>query len=82
MFSQNIDPEKYINDNNLLIIENNSLVLDTILNVLSDNPEIVKDFKCGNQKVLQFLIGQSMKALHGKANPVKISEIIKDQLLK
>ncbi len=46
--------------------------------VIADNPTVVADYKAGKAVSLQFLIGQSMKATKGSANP----EIVKKLLLE
>ncbi|MDN5940605.1 MAG: Asp-tRNA(Asn)/Glu-tRNA(Gln) amidotransferase subunit GatB [Nitrospira sp.] len=55
--------------------------LDTIIDdVLAKNPTQVAQFKEGKQQVLGFLVGQVMKASGGKANPGKVSELLKKKL--
>ena len=46
--------------------------------VIADNSKIVDDFKNGNEKVLQFLVGQGMKATHGAGNPKILAKIFKE----
>lgn len=82
MFSEDIDPVKYIKDNNLEIVEDNNLVLEVVTKVLTDNPKSIEEFKAGNEKVMQFLMGQSMRNLKGKANPETVTAVIKEQLEK
>ena len=40
----------------------------------------MEDYKKGKEKALGALIGQVMAKTHGKANPEKIAEIMKDLL--
>ena len=55
--------------------------LDVIIaDVLMKNSAQVQQFKGGKQQVLGFLIGQVMKASGGKANPGKVSELLKRKL--
>jgi aspartyl-tRNA(Asn)/glutamyl-tRNA(Gln) amidotransferase subunit B len=46
--------------------------------VLKDNQQSVADFKAGHDHALGYIVGQVMKASHGKANP----SIAKDLILK
>ncbi len=48
--------------------------------VIAANPEVVADFRSGNDKVLQFLIGQGMKASRGSANPEVLAELLVKKL--
>jgi len=48
--------------------------------VIKDNAQIVTDFKNGNERALQALVGQVMKASKGQANPPKARDILKAKL--
>ncbi len=49
--------------------------------VISENPELVKQFKSGKENVINALIGQVMKKSGGKANSGKV-KLILDKLLR
>ena len=44
--------------------------------ILSENEKSVSDYKRGKTNALGFLVGRCMKESGGKANPVKIKEIV------
>lgn len=48
--------------------------------VLEKNPQAIADFKNGKSNALGFLMGQVMKASHGKANPKEATEILKKKI--
>ena len=48
--------------------------------LLEANQAAAADYRGGNQKVLGFLVGQTMKAMKGKANPGMINQILKELL--
>ncbi len=48
--------------------------------ILAANPAVVEEFKAGKEAVLQFLVGQGMKATKGSANPGMLAEIIKQRI--
>lgn len=48
--------------------------------VIAKNPDNVAKFKSGSENVLQFFIGQVMKATRGKANPQTVGEILRKLL--
>ena len=48
--------------------------------VLANNAKAVEQFKAGNDKALNALVGQVMKASKGKANPTQVQELMKAKL--
>ena len=49
--------------------------------IIKENPESVIDYKNGKETLLQFFIGQGMKAMKGSGNPEAIKSIT-EELLK
>ena len=82
MFSDNVDPEQYIKDNNLQMVSDDGLVRDIVLSVIEANPNSIEQYKEGNEKVVKFLMGQSMKQLKGKANPAVVTKVLEEELAK
>ena len=48
--------------------------------VLAANAKQAADYRSGKEKALQSLVGQVMKASQGKANPVRVNEILRRKL--
>ena len=48
--------------------------------VIAANPQSVSDYRGGKEKALGFLVGQTMKAMKGKANPGAVNQILKELL--
>jgi aspartyl-tRNA(Asn)/glutamyl-tRNA(Gln) amidotransferase subunit B len=60
---------------------NDSGALEAIVDeVLAANPKNVQEFKAGNAKALNGLVGQIMKASKGKANPAQVNEMLNKKL--
>ena len=60
---------------------NDSSALEAIIDeVLAANPKNVEEFKAGNTKALNGLVGPIMKASKGKANPVQVNELLLNKL--
>lgn len=52
-----------------------------IAQVIADNPDKVAEIQGGNEKLVNFLTGQVMKASQGKANPKQVTESLRTKLL-
>jgi len=48
--------------------------------VVAGNPKQVEQYKGGKTSVIQFFVGQVMKATRGQANPATVTEILKQKL--
>ena len=60
---------------------NDSGVLEKIVDsVLAANPKNVEEYRAGNAKALNALVGQIMKGSQGKANPQQVNEVLKQKL--
>ncbi len=60
---------------------NDTGALEAIIDeVLAANPKNVEEFKAGNAKALNGLVGPIMKASKGKANPAEVNELLMKNL--
>ena len=80
VFTDDVDPEKYIEEKGLLMISDDGAVKAIVLAVLEQNPDAVADFKAGKEKAFGFLMGQAMKQLKGAGNPDSVKEILRNCL--
>ena len=80
IFEENIDPEQYVKENGLGQISDEGELRATVEKVIADNPQSVADYRGGKDKALGFLVGQTMKAMKGKANPGLVNKILKELL--
>ncbi|WP_379554455.1 Asp-tRNA(Asn)/Glu-tRNA(Gln) amidotransferase subunit GatB [Qipengyuania sp. DGS5-3] len=48
--------------------------------ILAGNQDKVEQYKAGKDKLFGFFVGQTMKAMQGKANPQVVNQILKDKL--
>ena len=78
MFTQDIDPNEYVEENGLQTINDEGALRKTIEEVITNNPQSVKDYHNGKEKAIGFLMGQTMKAMKGKADPEMINRILKE----
>ncbi len=80
MFDGNIDPEQYVEEKGLKTVSDEGALRATIGEVIASNPQSVEDYRNGKEKAIGFLVGQTMKAMKGKADPVSVNQILKELL--
>ena len=80
VFTEDIDPDSYVEEHGLKTVNDEGALRATIEQVLKDNPQSVEDYHNGKEKAIGFLVGQTMKAMKGKANPGMVNQILKELL--
>ncbi|CDE69155.1 MULTISPECIES: Asp-tRNA(Asn)/Glu-tRNA(Gln) amidotransferase subunit GatB [Jutongia] len=80
IFKNNIDPEKYVEEKGLKTVSDDGALREVIEKVVADNPKSVEDYNSGKKKAIGFLVGQTMKAMQGKADPGKVNKILMEIL--
>ena len=80
IFIENVDPEVYIEEHGLKTVNDEGALKATIEQIVSENPQSVADYKGGKKKAIGFLVGQTMKAMKGKADPASVNKILKEIL--
>lgn len=80
IFEENIDVEKFVEDNGLGTIRDESALRAAVEKVMAQNPQSVADYKAGKKKAIGFLVGQTMKAMQGKADPGVVNKILQELL--
>ena len=74
------DPHQLIQEKGLTQISDDDALLTMIHAVMESNPSQVAQYRGGKETVLGFFVGQVMKASGGKANPGKVSTLLKKEL--
>jgi aspartyl-tRNA(Asn)/glutamyl-tRNA(Gln) amidotransferase subunit B len=72
------DVKTLLNDSGMRQISDEEEIRKIVEEVITSNPEVVNDYKNGNERSFKYLIGQGMKISKGQANP----KILNDYLLK
>lgn len=80
VFKEDVEPVSYVTEHGLLMVNDDGLLCRTVADVIAKNPQSVEDFKNGKDRVIGYLVGQTMKEMKGKADPVKVNEVVKEQL--
>ncbi|SER64596.1 aspartyl/glutamyl-tRNA(Asn/Gln) amidotransferase subunit B [Gracilibacillus ureilyticus] len=76
------DPEKIVKEKGLVQISDEGQLREIISGILDANEQSIIDFKNGKDKALGFLVGQTMKATKGQANPPMVNKIILEEIEK
>ena len=80
MFDHDEDPTAYVEAHGLKS-QNDAVELKKIVeNIIAANPQSVEDYHNGKQKAIGFLVGQTMKATAGKADPGTVNQLLKQLL--
>ena len=82
MFDTGRDPETIVEQKGLKQISDKDELVQIIRKVIEDNPKSVEDYKKGKKKAMGFLVGQTMKATKGRANPQLVNTILLEELDK
>ena len=74
------DPQKIVEEKGLKQ-ESDPKALESLIDkVIAENPDKVREYKSGKEKLFVFFVGQAMKASNGKANPQLVNDILKKKL--
>ncbi|MGN8646739.1 Asp-tRNA(Asn)/Glu-tRNA(Gln) amidotransferase subunit GatB [Gracilibacillus sp. HCP3S3_G5_1] len=76
------DPEKIVKEKGLVQISDEGQLREIITGILDENEQSIIDYKNGKDKALGFLVGQTMKATKGQANPPMVNKIILEEIEK
>ena len=80
VFAENVDPEKYVEEKGLRVVSDEGALRRVVEEILEKNPQSVADYKAGKQKAMGFVVGQTMRAMKGKADPAVVNELVKELL--
>ncbi len=80
IFDEDIEPESYVKENALTSMNDEAELKKTIEAVILANPQAAKDYRNGKEKAFASLVGQTMRATKGKANPGIVNKILKELL--
>lgn len=80
LFDEDIDPVAYVEAKGLRTVNDEGALRGIVEQVLAENPQSVEDYKNGKEKAIGFLVGQTMKAMRGKADPATVNKLLKELL--
>ena len=74
------DPEEIADAEGLKQVSDTGAIEAAIDKIIADNEDKVAEYRGGKDKLFGFFVGQTMKAMQGKANPAVVNQILKDKL--
>lgn len=80
VFTDGVDPEKYVEENNLAQVTDLSALRPIIEQVIAENEKSVSEYKAGKTQAMGYIMGQAMRALKGKAPAQEVQKILKEIL--
>ena len=76
MITERFSLRDYISDNNISQISDDKTLTDIARKVLDEERVALGDFLSGKEKALDYIIGKCMAISKGKADPIKVKEIL------
>ena len=73
-------PGKVVEDRGLKQTSDSGAIESVIAQVLAANPNQLEQYRGGKEALFGFFVGQTMKAMAGKANPAVVNELLKKAL--
>ena len=80
LFREDMDPVSYVEEKGLIMVQDEDALRSTIEEIVKNNPQSVEDYRSGKKKAMGFLVGQTMKAMKGKADPALVNKILAEIL--
>ncbi|WP_454883606.1 Asp-tRNA(Asn)/Glu-tRNA(Gln) amidotransferase subunit GatB [Sphingomonas oryzagri] len=74
------DPAKIVEERGLKQTSDTGAIEAEIAKVMDANPDKVAEYRGGKDKLFGFFVGQTMRAMAGKANPSVVNELLKKAL--
>ena len=80
MFRTGEKPAALVESLGLTQVSDEGQILESIRQVLDDNPRVMADYQAGKTKILGFAVGLVMKATKGSANPKIVNDLVAQEI--
>jgi aspartyl-tRNA(Asn)/glutamyl-tRNA(Gln) amidotransferase subunit B len=70
------DVDRLIEERGYAQIGDSHAIMSTVQSVIAQNPAAIEDYLAGKKRAEGFLIGQTMKAMGGRADPTAVKEAV------
>lgn len=80
VFADGVDPESYVQENNLAQITDLGAIRPVLEEVIAANEKSVSEYKAGKTQAMGYIMGQAMRALKGKAPAQEVQKLLHELL--
>ena len=80
VFTDGVDPESYVKENNLAQITDLGAIRPVLEEVIAANEKSVSEYKAGKTQAMGYIMGQAMRALKGKAPAQEVQKLLHELL--
>lgn len=80
IYMHDTDPELYVEEKGLKIVHDEGALRAAVGEIVAANPQSVEDYHNGKERAMGYLVGQTMRAMKGKADPGLVNKILKEIL--
>jgi aspartyl-tRNA(Asn)/glutamyl-tRNA(Gln) amidotransferase subunit B len=80
MYKDGGEPQEIAEKNGFILSNDPDALKKVIEQIVAENPTVVADYKAGKTNLIQFLVGQGMKAMKGSGDPAVIKEELEKAL--
>jgi aspartyl-tRNA(Asn)/glutamyl-tRNA(Gln) amidotransferase subunit B len=74
------EPGRIVEERGLKQTSDTGAIERVIADILAANPDKVAEYRSGKDKLFGFFVGQTMKAMQGKANPQVVNDLLRKAL--
>lgn len=78
VFEEDVIPADYVKAHNMEVLSDTGAIRSVVEEVIAGNQKAVEEYKGGKSQSFNFLIGQCMRALKGKAPAAEVTKILKE----
>ncbi|MBN1967573.1 MAG: Asp-tRNA(Asn)/Glu-tRNA(Gln) amidotransferase subunit GatB [Anaerolineae bacterium] len=80
LYAEGGSPARLVEERGLAQVSDASVLGAAVAVVLDENPDEVARYLAGEEKVIKFLMGKVMRAMHGKADAQAVQRLLAEQL--
>ncbi len=80
VFEEDVIPADYIKAHDMEVVSDTGAIQAVVEEVIKNNQKAVEEYKGGKAQSFNFLIGQCMRALKGKAPAAEVTKLLKEIL--
>lgn len=80
LWERKFDVKSFVKENNLEQVQDDSLIEELVVKALKEAPQAVEDYKNGNTKSLNFVVGIVMRETKGTAKPQVVNKVMLEKV--